>query len=81
MAEILDEAFDLLGERIVLAHAKDLDHDGDAGNLPAGHGLLDYDRYVRLLQGCGYAGALVLHGLDERDVPACVAFLRAKLGT
>jgi sugar phosphate isomerase/epimerase len=81
MAEILDEAFDLLGDHIALAHAKDLDHDGDAGNLPAGHGLLDYDRYVRLLQGCGYAGALVLHGLDERDVPACVAFLRAKLGT
>ena len=81
MAEILDEAFALLGDRIALAHAKDLDRDGDAGNLPAGHGLLDYDRYVRLLHGCGYTGALVLHGLDERDVPGCVEFLRAKLGT
>lgn len=79
MSAILDEAFALLGGEIVLAHAKDLDHDGDAGNLPAGHGLLDYDRYVRLLDRAGYTGPLILHGLDERQVDGCVAFLRAKL--
>ena len=39
---MLDEAFALLGRDIVLAHAKDLDHDGEAGHLPAGKGLLDY---------------------------------------
>ena len=31
MREILDEAFDLLGPEIVLAHAKDLSRDGEAG--------------------------------------------------
>ena len=79
MAAILDEAFALLGADIVLAHAKDLDRDGEAGNQPAGHGLLDYDRYVRLLDRCGYTGPLILHGLDEGQVAGCVAFLRTKL--
>lgn len=79
MAEVLDEAFALLGADIALAHAKDLTHDGDAGNAAAGHGLLDYDRYVRLLQQSGYTGPLVLHGLSEDQIDGCVAFLRGKL--
>ena len=48
--EVLDEAFELLGEHIVLAHAKDLSRDGEAGHEAAGTGLLDYDHYLRLLQ-------------------------------
>ena len=46
MKEILDEAFALVGKDIVLAHAKDLDHDGEAGHKAAGQGVLDYDRYM-----------------------------------
>lgn len=79
MKEILDEAFALIGKDVVLAHAKDLDHDGDAGHLPAGHGKLDYGRYVALLHGCGFPGPLLLHGLSEAQVPGCVAFLREKI--
>lgn len=75
MREVLDEAFALLGPDIALAHAKDLDHDGDAGHLPAGQGVLDYPYYLRLLQERGFAGALILHGLSESDVAGCVAFL------
>lgn len=80
-AEVLDAAFDLVGPDVVLAHAKDLDHDGEAGHLPAGRGRLDYGRYVRLLRRVGYRGAVVLHGLAEADVPACAAFLRGHLGS
>ncbi|MDZ4717116.1 MAG: sugar phosphate isomerase/epimerase family protein, partial [Roseiflexaceae bacterium] len=76
MREILDEAFALLGPDIVLAHAKDLDHDGDAGNLAAGQGVLDYARYIGLLRQSGYTGPLILHGLTEEQVAGCVAFLR-----
>lgn len=76
MRDLLEEAFALLGPDIALAHAKDLDHDGDAGHLPAGHGVLDYRLYLDLLQRSGFAGALILHGLREEDVPGCVAFLR-----
>jgi sugar phosphate isomerase/epimerase len=76
MRAVLDEAFDLLGEHIVLAHGKDLDHDGDAGHLPAGHGVLDYGHYLRLLAQSPYRGPLIMHGLQEQHVAGCVAFLR-----
>ncbi|MBV7328496.1 sugar phosphate isomerase/epimerase [Chloroflexi bacterium TSY] len=76
MTEILDEAFDLLGADVAFAHAKDLDHDGDAGHLPAGHGLLDYERYWRLLGGLDFDVPVILHGLKEEEVDGCVAFLK-----
>ncbi|HEY2237928.1 MAG TPA: sugar phosphate isomerase/epimerase [Streptosporangiaceae bacterium] len=74
MREKLHEAFRLLGDDIALAHAKDLDHDGEAGHLGAGEGLLDYPLYLSLLQGSGFGGTIVLHqmhhlseaGIDER---------------
>lgn len=79
MREILDEAFALLGEDIALAHAKDLDRDGQAGHLAAGTGVLDYDQYLGLLKRSGYEGAVVLHGLSEDQVPFCVKFLQEKI--
>jgi len=79
MSEVLEETIKLLGKDIVLAHAKDLDHDGDAGHLAAGKGKLDYDRYLKLLHEAGFRGPLLLHGLSESQVPGCVAFLRGKL--
>ena len=79
MREILDEAFALLGDDIALAHAKDLDRDGQAGHLAAGTGLLDYDQYLGLLKENGYDGAVILHGLSEAQVPFCTNFLREKI--
>jgi sugar phosphate isomerase/epimerase len=79
MAEVLDEAFALLGSDIILAHAKDLSHDGEAGHEAAGQGLLDYDRYISLLRRSGFSGPLLLHGLPEEQVGECVAFLKRKL--
>jgi sugar phosphate isomerase/epimerase len=79
MSEVLDQAFALIGKDIVLAHAKDLSRDGEAGHEAAGRGKLDYDRYLSLLHSCGYRGPLLLHGLTEAQVPGCVAFLREKI--
>ncbi len=79
MAEILDHAFALLGRDIVLAHAKDIQHDGEAGQEPAGKGLLDYPRYLSLLEKYGFTRTLLLHGLSENDVPGCISFLRKNL--
>jgi len=76
MREILDEAFALLGEDIIIAHAKDLDRDGEAGHKAAGKGLLDYDQYLSLLSAVGSDVPLILHGLGEEQVDECVAFLR-----
>ena len=79
MKEILDEAFALVGKDVVLAHAKDLDRDGEAGHKPAGQGVLDYDRYISLLRKYECTGPLLLHGLSVAQVPGCLAFLRGKM--
>lgn len=81
MKEILDEAFSLVGKDIVLCHAKDLDHDGEAGHIPAGYGVLDYDRYMSLLRKYEFKGPVLLHGLTVEQVPGCLAFVRAKLAS
>ena len=81
MREILDEAFALLSEDIAIAHAKDLDRDGQAGHLAAGKGLLDYGHYLSLLNNLEFDVPLILHGLSEAQVPECVAFLREKMQT
>ena len=78
MREVLDHGFEVLGEHIVLAHAKDLSHDGDAGHDAAGTGRLDYDHYLRLLRDIGFTGSLVLHSLTEAQIPDCLAFVRGK---
>jgi sugar phosphate isomerase/epimerase len=77
MREILDEAFDLLGKDVVIAHAKDLDRDGEAGHIAAGKGLLDYEHYLSLLTALGGDLPLILHGLSEEEVDDCAAFLAA----
>lgn len=72
----LDEAFDLLGADIVLAHAKDLDRDGEAGHVPAGLGKLDYPYYLHKLQQSGYDGAIILHALKPKQARERLAFVR-----
>ena len=81
MHQILDEAFELLGGQIAIAHAKDLRRDGEAGHEAAGTGRLDYDHYLSLLQKTGYDGPLILHGLREEQVDHSVTFLRQKLAS
>ena len=76
MSEVLDEAFDLLGDHVAIAHGKDLDHGGDAGHLAAGTGKLDYARYVSLLCGLSFDVPVILHGLTEAQVDASAAMLR-----
>lgn len=77
MRQVLDEAFDLLGEHIVIAHAKDRGPD-DAFRA-AGEGILDYDYYVHLLRAIAFEGPLILHGLSEAQVEGALRFVRSKL--
>ena len=76
-SQVLDEAFDLLGEHIVIAHAKD--RDADDTFRAAGEGILDYDQYIRLLQASAFTGPLIIHGLAEEQVDAAFQFLYGKL--
>jgi sugar phosphate isomerase/epimerase len=60
MAEVLDEAFALLGRDIALAHAKDFRDGADFTHVAAGRGILDWPRLLRLLRAAGYDGPLLL---------------------
>jgi len=75
MRDMLTEAVDLLAGDIVIAHAKDLDRDGEAGHLAAGHGLLDYGHYIGQLHRVGFTGPILLHGLSEEQVDGCRDFV------
>jgi len=77
MHHILDEAFELLGDNIVLAHAKDIGPDNTF--QPAGTGILDYDYYLHHLKATNAEIPLIIHGLSEAQVDAAVRFLREKL--
>ena len=78
MREILDEAFQLLGDDILLAHAKDLERDGDAGHQAAGTGVLDYEHYLSCLERIGFAGSVILHSLSEEQAPRSIEYLRQR---
>jgi len=77
MSQVLDEAFDLLGEHIFIAHAKD--RGADDTFRAAGEGILNYDHYLRLLQVSAFTGPLIIHGLPEAQVDAALQFLYDKL--
>jgi sugar phosphate isomerase/epimerase len=76
-ADTLNAAFELLGEDLVLAHAKDVRADGAI--VAAGQGALDYDLYISLLHVAPRGVPLIMHGLTEAEVPACLAFLQNAL--
>jgi sugar phosphate isomerase/epimerase len=75
--EILEEAFELLGRDLLLAHAKDVNGSGEV--VAVGKGDLDYEQYLKHLDEAGYGGPLIMHGLAEEEVEGSLAFLRRKL--
>ncbi|MBO37151.1 MAG: epimerase [Anaerolineaceae bacterium] len=71
---LLDKAFDLLGNDIVMAHAKDRDASGVF--VAAGHGVLDFKYYLCCLINNGFESPVVLHGLEESEVATSHSFLK-----
>jgi sugar phosphate isomerase/epimerase len=71
----IDEAFALLGERTISAHGKDRDAAGAV--VPPGRGIVPWPRFLIGLSAAGFSGPLILHGLEEADVPESVAHLRS----
>lgn len=80
MDDVLDDIFQRVGAYIAFAHAKDVrapDPGGTECIRPAaGTGILDYARYMSLLRQSGYDGALVMHSLEEAEVPSSAAYVR-----
>ncbi len=79
MREILTHAFDLLGDKIILAHAKEIPVEEHSGYEAMGQGLLDFDFYLRLFKKYQFRGSLILHGVDETQVEPSLKFIRQRL--
>ncbi|UVI33452.1 sugar phosphate isomerase/epimerase family protein [Paenibacillus spongiae] len=77
MNDLLSESFDLLGEHIVIAHAKDIIIDGQTEFVAAGQGIVDYKHYLHLLSEANYSGPLILHGLSEEQVNESLSYIQS----
>jgi sugar phosphate isomerase/epimerase len=74
---LVEEAADLLGPDIAMAHAKDRSPDG--GFAAAGRGVVDFPHFVAALRAAGFDGPLVAHGLAAADASGVAAFLSGLL--
>lgn len=77
-SEAMAEAFELLASDMLQAHAKDVD---EHGHVAAGLGRLDYDRYFALLSAYRVTGPMIIHEVDESDVPRARDFVAAHRAT
>ena len=71
---IIAWAVDFLAGRIVMAHAKDRQANGEF--TAAGSGVIDFPHFIRCLRSAEFDGPLVTHGLNEQEAPRVAAFLR-----
>ncbi len=74
---LIENAADLLGDSIALAHAKDRLADGRFA--PAGTGVLDYRHYLAVLKKSGFRGSLIAHGMASGQAEGVALFLRNQL--
>jgi sugar phosphate isomerase/epimerase len=88
---VITDALRLLGDRIAIAHCKDVadptgkgvaHQDGERSytHVAAGMGILDYYHYVSELKRLVPRSIpLILHGLSEEQIPASVSFIQKQL--
>ena len=73
--DVMAEAVDLLGKKLLLAHAKDIASDGRV--VAAGEGAVHLGVFVKLLHSCGFDGALIGHGFGPEKGRAVSTTLAA----
>jgi len=77
----IKRAFELFGDRVVLAHGKDIRESDEIAFCATGEGIVNYPLFLRLLGEYGYTGDMILHGVyDECKMPAALAFMRGHIG-
>jgi sugar phosphate isomerase/epimerase len=74
---LIEEAIELLGDSIALAHAKDRLPDGRF--TFAGAGVLDYGHFLSVLRQYGYRGCLIAHGFRAGEAEGIARFLKSKM--
>ena len=75
---IMNEAADLLGDALLLAHAKDIDASGHV--VAPGEGSVDLVAFARTLHTVGYDGALIAHGFAADKTGAAAKALQRIIG-
>jgi len=76
---VIKEAFDLLGNEVVLAHGKDILETPGIEFTGAGKGIVDFEYFFSELAKVGYRGGIILHGIKkESDLPSCVEYIKKK---
>lgn len=76
---MLEDMFRRLGDRAVVAHAKDVRATADGTDTPAaGRGVLDYPLFLRLLQGLNRPIDLILEHVTMDDVPRARQYVLSK---
>ncbi|MBO5254162.1 MAG: sugar phosphate isomerase/epimerase [Clostridia bacterium] len=74
-------AFDLLGDRVYLAHGKDIMESDSVRPTYAGNGIVDFAYFKELLEEIEYPGCLLLHGLhNESEFPEAPSFIHGIFG-
>lgn len=80
MQTMLEDMFKRLGDRIVVAHAKDVKASAGGTDLPApGLGVLDYPLYLRLLARLDREMPLLIEHLALPDVPRARDYVLAQM--
>lgn len=73
---IISRALNLLGEHIIIAHAKDRMPNGAFAT--AGQGCLDYQYYLTALMEIEFDGPLITHGLKPEEAAGIAMFLKQR---
>ena len=75
--DVIEQAVDMLGDSIIMAHAKDRSADG--GFVAAGQGVIDFPHFLSCLKRFRFNGSVIAHGLTEAEAPAVAKFLKSVL--
>lgn len=76
----IKNAFDCLGNDIILVHGKDILASPQINFAATGKGIVDFDYFLQLLGQYQFKGGMLLHGIkQEADIPGCVAFILEKI--
>ena len=74
---IIQEAFDLLGDRIVIIHAKDFTiKDGEIKMVSVGQGLLDYKKIFSFVKEKKPDMQILMESTKEKDMEKSISYLR-----
>lgn len=78
--EVMNQAFEAFGDRIVLVHAKDFDFSGEGNALtykPLGDGLLNYEHFINLVQTHKPLIDITLEGIQMSEIRSSLVFIQS----